>query len=188
MAPPPPPPNYAGGPVQFPAPSYVEPTGVLYAPWGTRLGGWLIDFVILAIPIVILGVAFKHTHVLQFHMMARQHNGGHKRATFSGLALLLGALISLAYSTLLYGSPKGQTVGMMAVGVRVVRDGSLEPLGYGRALGRSLVEQLFRATILLLILGLAWVLDMLWPLWDKKRQTLHDKVVGTVVVRVRNAG
>jgi uncharacterized RDD family membrane protein YckC len=175
--------------VQFPAPgNYDAPGGVPYAQWGTRLGGWLIDFVILAVPIIILSIAFRHTHVLQFHaMMARQH-GVHRRASFSGLALLLGAVISLAYCTILYGGPRGQTVGMMAVGVRVVRDGSLEPLGYGRALGRALVEQVFRATVLLLIFGLVWLLDMLWPLWDKKRQTLHDKVVGTVVIRVRNAG
>jgi len=171
--------------VQFPAPSYVEPTGVQYAPWGTRLGGWLIDFVILLVPIIILGVAFKHTHTLQFHMMMKQHHG-QKRTTYSGLALLLGTIIALAYSTILYGGPRGQTVGMMAVGVKVVRDESLEPLGYGLALGRALVETVFRATILLLILGLVWVLDMLWPLWDKKRQTLHDKLVRTVVVRVRN--
>ena len=29
---------------------------------------------------------------------------------------------------------------------------------------------------------------MLWPLWDSKNQTLHDKAVGTVVIRIRNAG
>jgi len=29
------------------------------------------------------------------------------------------------------------------------------------------------------------LLDGLWPLWDKKRQTLHDKVVRTVVLRVQ---
>jgi uncharacterized RDD family membrane protein YckC len=32
------------------------------------------------------------------------------------------------------------------------------------------------------------LLDVLWPLWDAKNQTLHDKAVGTVVLRTRNAG
>jgi len=27
-----------------------------------------------------------------------------------------------------------------------------------------------------------WVLDVLFPLWDAKNQTLHDKVAGTVVI------
>jgi uncharacterized RDD family membrane protein YckC len=32
------------------------------------------------------------------------------------------------------------------------------------------------------------LLSDFWPLWDKKRQTLHDKAVGTVVVRSRSSG
>ncbi len=38
------------------------------------------------------------------------------------------------------------------------------------------------------LLGLIWLLDMLFPLWDKKRQTLHDKVAGSVVLRLRPGG
>jgi uncharacterized RDD family membrane protein YckC len=69
---------------------------------------------------------------------------------------------------------------MIAVGVRVVRDDTHGVLGYGLALGRAVVEQVFRYT------GVVWLLDMLFPLWDKKRQTLHDKIVKSVVIRVRN--
>jgi uncharacterized RDD family membrane protein YckC len=29
-----------------------------------------------------------------------------------------------------------------------------------------------------------WLLDNLWPLWDGKRQALHDKVARTNVVRL----
>jgi uncharacterized RDD family membrane protein YckC len=29
---------------------------------------------------------------------------------------------------------------------------------------------------------------MLFPLWDKKRQTLHDKVAKSVVIRTRPPG
>ncbi len=63
------------------------------------------------------------------------------------------------------------------------------PLGYGRALGRAVVEEFLRLLNLLFVLrGLVWVLDRLFPLWDKKRQTLHDKVAGSVVLRVCPAG
>jgi uncharacterized RDD family membrane protein YckC len=27
-------------------------------------------------------------------------------------------------------------------------------------------------------------LDVLWPMWDRKKQTIHDKLVGSVVVRI----
>jgi uncharacterized RDD family membrane protein YckC len=35
------------------------------------------------------------------------------------------------------------------------------------------------------IFGLYPLLDKLWPLWDEKRQALHDKVARTNVVRTR---
>jgi uncharacterized RDD family membrane protein YckC len=42
---------------------------------------------------------------------------------------------------------------------------------------------------LLCTVGLGFVpvvggaLDLLWPLWDPQRQTLHDKAVGTFVIK-----
>ena len=42
--------------------------------------------------------------------------------------------------------------------------------------------------LLFFLLGILWVLDMLFPLWDAKRQTLHDKVAGSVVLRVTGTG
>ena len=98
-------------------------------------------------------------------------------------------MIFVAYATVLYGGARGQTVGMMAVGVRVVRDGTHDALGYGRAFGRASAEQFLRILgTVTIILGVIWLLDMLFPLWDKKNQTLHDKIVKTVVIRVRPTG
>ena len=71
---------------------------------------------------------------------------------------------------------------MMAVGARAVRNESGAVVGYGKAFLRSLVSLLLGYTV---IVG---ILDVLWPLWDAKNQTLHDKAVGTVVLRTRNAG
>jgi uncharacterized RDD family membrane protein YckC len=129
---------------------------------------------------------FRHTHVLSVHFNMR-NKGVQQRRNFSLLSILLTGVADLVYITVLVGGPRGQTVGMMAVGIRVVQDVTYDVVGYGRALGRGLVEQVFRllgsATF---ILGVVWLLDMLFPLWDKKRQTLHDKIAKTVVLRVRN--
>jgi uncharacterized RDD family membrane protein YckC len=136
--------------------------------------------------LIVLAIVLRHSHVLSVHFMLRTHGTRHRR-TVSLLSFLLTGVAYLVYATILCGGPRGQTVGMMAVGIRVVRDGTNAIVGYGRAFGRALVEQVFRllgsATI---ILGVIWLLDMLFPLWDKKRQTLHDKITGTVVLRVRN--
>ena len=112
-----------------------------------------------------------------------------RRRHISALPFLITAALYVVYGTVLCGSPRGQTVGMMAVGVRAVREGSLGVLGYGRALARAVVEGVFRLLeLLFFVLGLIWLLDMLFPLWDTKRQTLHDKVAGSVVLRLRPAG
>ncbi len=160
--------------------------GVPYASWGIRVGGYLIDAVIFLVVLAIFAILFRHTHALDVHFMARR---GARRRSFSSLPFLFTGLCYIAYGTLLCGSARGQTVGMMAVGVRAVRDETLGVLGYGRALARAVFEGVLRLiNLLFFLLGLVWILDMLFPLWDKKRQTLHDKVAGSVVLRVRPAG
>ncbi|HUC06284.1 MAG TPA: RDD family protein, partial [Acidimicrobiales bacterium] len=119
----------------------------------------------------------------------------HRHITISVLALLLTVVVVLTYTTLLIGGPRGQTVGMMAVGVRAVDRDGLGPVPSPRALGRSVFEQVLRAPAFvglaapgLLLLLVVWILDMLFPLWDAQHQTLHDKVADTVVLRVRSMG
>ena len=83
-------------------------------------------------------------------------------------------LLPMQYSPLTWYS---RICGMMATGTRVVRAGTNNAIGYGRAFGRAAFEYL-----LSLVLFLPWVLDMLFPIWDPRNQTLHDKVAGTVVI------
>ena len=84
-----------------------------------------------------------------------------------------GSLITIAYWTIMDGGPKGQTVGKMALGIRVydLRQGG--PIGYGRGFLRALMKYF-----------LSWILLLgyLWMLWDREKQTWHDKVAGSVVV------
>lgn len=182
----------ATGPPTFPTqtgsppPGAPAPWGASYATWGIRVGGYLIDFVIFLVVLALFYLLFRHSHSLDVHLMARR---GTRRRNISAVPFLITGVLWIAYGTFLCGSPRGQTVGMMAVGVRAVRDESLGELGYGRALGRALFEGVLRLlNLLFFLLGLVWVLDMLFPLWDKKRQTLHDKVAGSVVLRTRPAG
>jgi uncharacterized RDD family membrane protein YckC len=152
------------------------------------VGGYLIDVVIFIPVLAVLYFVFRHTHVLEVHLMVRR-KGSNTRRSLSLLSPFITAVAFVAYATVLYGGVRGQTVGMMAVGVRVVRDGTHDALGYGRAFWRALAEQFLRILgTVSLILGVVWLLDMLFPLWDSKKQTLHDKIVKTVVIRVRPTG
>jgi uncharacterized RDD family membrane protein YckC len=193
--PPPAPPSYPGGAYPPPPPpptgqfgQYGQPTPggqSPYASWGARVGGWLIDFVIILVVNGILSRLFRHTSTGAVHFtMTTTTNGNtvvhHNEISF--LALAIATVLSLAYSTILCGNSRGQTVGMMAVGARAVKADGHTVLGYGPAFGRALLEWVFGYTVIL------WVLDMLFPLWDARNQTLHDKAASAVVIRVRNAG
>lgn len=68
----------------------------------------------------------------------------------------------------------GQTLGKMALGIRVVNMDS-EPPGFGRALLRETIGRILSS----LLCGLG----TFWMLWDGKQQTWHDKISGTIVER-----
>jgi uncharacterized RDD family membrane protein YckC len=73
----------------------------------------------------------------------------------------------------------GQTLGKMALGVRVVQAADGERVGYGRALARVACVWVLGLFVVPLLLA------YLWPLWDERNQTLYNKLVDTAVVKVR---
>lgn len=92
--------------------------------------------------------------------------------------IIVTTVTVIAYYCLLEGRPRGQTVGKMFLRIQV-RDAALGgPIGHRRAFLRRLVGET------LLLLRFPWIIDLLFPLWDKRRQTLHDKAAGSIVVRV----
>ena len=93
------------------------------------------------------------------------------------LAVAGGLLFGLAYFAYFEGGPKGQTPGKMALGIRVIDFNTGGPIGYGRGVVRYLGR---------IVSGLVCLLGYLWMLWDKEKQTWHDKIATTVVVPVAN--
>jgi uncharacterized RDD family membrane protein YckC len=79
------------------------------------------------------------------------------------------------YYTLLEGGSRGQTLGKRALGIRVVDLAGGGPIGYERGFIRWIGR--FASGIVLL-------LGYLWMLWDREKQTWHDKMAGSVVVPV----
>jgi uncharacterized RDD family membrane protein YckC len=184
-APPPPPPApplapgyYPGGAPPYPYAMAPVSVGPVLAGYGQRLGGWLIDWLILlavCVPISIVTHSFHYTHT------ATQINGfGSNGGTFRwGMpGQLISPLIVIIYGTAMCGSGRAQTLGMMVAGTKALKVSTGAPIGYAAALWRATFEMILAAALFL-----PWVLDVLFPLWDPKNQTLHDKVSSTVVVR-----
>lgn len=68
----------------------------------------------------------------------------------------------------------GQSPGKRVAGLRVVRDSDGGLIGGGLGVIRELAHLIDTFSLLI-----GWF----WPLWDRKRQTFADKILGTVVVR-----
>jgi uncharacterized RDD family membrane protein YckC len=134
----------------------MPPAAPRYASWGRRVWASTLDAifnVLLLIPVgIVVGLVSRDS------------------ANFAGL------LLSVLYFTLGHGGATGQTWGKKLAGIRVVHE-SGAPLGYVRALIRWAVA--IGLTILLILPNL---IDVLWPLWDSKKQALRDKAVGSIVV------
>lgn len=133
-----------------------------YAGWGARLGALIIDALIVG------AVAF----VLALPAASGSGNG------VAGASLAVIYVVAYLYAPLTMmrkGRHNGQTFGKQAVGIRVRRDTGGE-IGFWYA---ALREILVKGLIGTLTLGI----DYLWPLWDKRNQALHDKIVATYVVR-----
>ncbi len=81
------------------------------------------------------------------------------------------------------GDRNGMTLGKQIIKTRVVREDG-QPVSVGFAILREFVVRfLLFALAGLFIFYLPLLLDVLWPLWDERNQTLHDKIVSTYVVK-----
>ena len=135
------------------------------ADWDRRASAWLLDV------LIVWGTGLVIAFVLALV------SGGDAEAAGYGAALVIRFLAAPLYSAFFHAGPRGQTLGKRAAGIRVRREDGAERLGLGRSFGRSYMTTLFWAA-----LSIPAILDGLWPLWDKRRQTWHDKVAGTLVV------
>ncbi len=154
------------------------------ASWGSRLGAYLIDGLVILIPALILF----------FLLVAGAVGiGGGDEDVTTGAAIgavilwfLLLSVIYLLYAPLLmarHGAKNGQTWGKQVVNIRVIRDNG-QPYNFGYAALREVVLKFLAVNIASSIIPLIpWFLNYFWPLWDDQNRALHDMVASSHVVR-----
>ncbi|MHB1498840.1 MAG: RDD family protein [Acidimicrobiales bacterium] len=131
------------------------------ASWGQRALGWLVDALIVVVPTVVLYAV----------------GAAGKVAGLAVIAIIYGAVMGIWFSVQV--GQYGSSPGMRIVGLRCVHKNTGQPIGGGMGFVRGLLHAVAWA-----VCGILYIIDMLWPLWDSLRQTLADKVVSTVVIRV----
>ncbi|HEY4331832.1 MAG TPA: ATP-binding cassette domain-containing protein, partial [Ilumatobacteraceae bacterium] len=126
-----------------------------YARVAPRLSALIIDFIVLAV----------------FGQPALAASFVGHRPTLAWVLLPVGLVAFIVIWSLQVAT--GLSWGQQSAGVAIVDKTSGEPIGFGRALLRCLVQVV---SVIPVFLGFAMAL------WDKRKQTLHDKIVGSVVV------
>jgi len=149
-------------PVLLPAAPPTHPSAQLffgptitYAGWWARVGAWVIDALLIGISSALIGSVF-----------------GPAGTTGALIVVLATTAGSLAYYVVLTADGN-RTIGRKILGIAVVRDGGGD-LAYSQS------------GLRLLATGVSWgffLLGILWPLWDDKKQTFHDKIALTVVIK-----
>ena len=139
----------------------------------------LLDLALVVVPLLPLAAMFIGSQAAGNPSHAGEDTG----IPDAAMATLLVSFIVLAgYGIrLLFAARRGQTPGKQIMGIRVIKtDG--RPSGWGYTLLRELGTMW--AHSMTAFMPPFW-LDYLWAFWDRDRQTLHDKVFRTLVVRTR---
>lgn len=150
----------------------VRPAGFI-----SRLIAFLVDLVIISITTTV--VVFAVTEIINFFGLKiffnRWISGYVNAVTVNSviriLVVLLYYIFSILYFAIFY-SLVGYTPGKYLAGLQVVRTDGFR-LGFWRSVVRGISYYL---SALLLFMGFIWII------FDKKRQGLHDKIAGTVVI------
>ncbi len=145
----------------------------LASPW-TRLGARVIDVIIGIVVIIGLSFAFGLGDSLE----TPSDSTGSLAASFLGL--VVWGLYEVILTTRF-----GQTVGKMALGIKVITTGGQDPPGLQPSAIRWGLPAL--AGLVPVAGFLLMILAYLWIVWDRERQGLHDKAANTYVVRSRQS-
>jgi uncharacterized RDD family membrane protein YckC len=146
-----------------------------YASWGDRAIGYIIDSLFVGAAMFILFLVLGGV----FGSLAAM--GGESSGVAGSMCCMMIVMFPIA--TLLVGlynrvylvSLRGYSIGQGVMKLKTI-DANGQLLTQGNALIRLLAQA---ALGFIPFLGM---LDLLWPLWDDRRQTLHDKAVGSFVI------
>ncbi len=90
--------------------------------------------------------------------------------------MVLGGVLYFAlfvYNRCIRQGRTGYTFGKTVVGIKLVSERDNQPIGSGMSFVRQLAH---------VVDGLVCNLGYLWPIWDAKKQTFADKIMGTLVI------
>jgi uncharacterized RDD family membrane protein YckC len=156
-----------------------------FASWGSRALSTIVDGLIVGVvtvPFLIIGLS---PHLVTNGELGNQAQSlvFTKHPVFLALVVVV-QIVWAIYVMFAVSGPRGATVGMRAAKIRIV-DTQYSGISKGRAIVRYLVHNPLVTGLDIFSRGIGVLyalLDILWPLWNKKHQSIHDLIVKTYVV------
>lgn len=143
---------------------------ITYASFWERFAAAFIDGLILMVVNFFISLLFGGSHASTDD---NSFSWGWNISNENPIASLLQILVGWLYTALQESSAAQATLGKRAMGIKVA-DMQGERISFLRATGRHFGK--FISSIILFI-------GFLMMLWDDKKQTLHDKMAGTLVTK-----
>jgi uncharacterized RDD family membrane protein YckC len=160
-------------PDAIPAAAYPAIFSAGYASWGTRALGFVVDSLLVGVAMAIL--YFVLAGVVTSMSAVVGHGAAGGVCCMFIVLFPLATLLVGAYNGVYLIAQRGYSIGQGLVNIKVVDAG-----GNLLTQGAALIRLLVRAAMG--FIPVLPFLDLLWPLWDARGQTLHDKAVNCYVV------
>ena len=159
-------------------PNQVSDSQVKYAGFGIRFLAYWVDFLIIFPLDLMIQQMMGNSPFAIFHAQSLSDIQKIQSSSNSllGSAVVLPLTLTLAYFLIFWVNYDGATPGKKLLGIKIAKDNG-EKLTYPIAFIRWIGSMISAATMFFFGIGYLWII------WDKKKQALHDKIAGTVVVR-----
>lgn len=153
---------------------FNETPPVVYAGFWERFAAVIIDAIILWIIGYFIGMILGTPSTEEILAMSQSEGfSSTMRATYFSASNTTSFIVQWLYSALMISGPWQATLGKRALGIKVTNMNGGR-ISFLNATGRFFAT--FLSAIILLI-------GYFMMLWDDKKQTLHDKLAGTLVVK-----
>jgi uncharacterized RDD family membrane protein YckC len=156
------------------------PVRVEMAGWSRRVLAYLFDAFLYTVALgpAILGYVFLVQELSRYTDLygASTSGPGFEPPPSSYPLIAVGLVMGFVfwiYNYCLRQGRTGYTLGKTVVGIKLVSEKSHQPIGTALSFVRQIAH---------FVDGLVCNLGYLWPIWDVKKQTFADKIMGTVVI------
>ena len=154
-----------------------------YASWGSRVVAYIVDNLIVLVLVIPLALIFGALGVGAAALNPISRAGGNLLGSSCCCILVLFPVLQIGfgiYNRIYLIAHRGYSIGMGVAKIKIV-DARGNLLSGGTCFLRLLVQ------VLLGLVPVVGLLDLLWPLWDQWKQTLHDKVVNSYAINFPQA-